>query len=87
MKIALLFILPLLATALPAQQPLRFAPAFRHYSTDQGLPDNWVYGIYQDKTGYIWVSTNHGVCRFNGYDFEQFPDTAYANLTAVMTGL
>ncbi len=76
----------LLAAALPAQQPLEFTPAFRNYTTDDGLPNNWVYDIYQDKTGYIWIATDHGVCRFNGYTFEQFPDTLYTNLTSVMNG-
>lgn len=66
-------------------QQLTFAPAFRNYSTDQRLPNNWVYGILQDRAGYIWVSTNHGVCRFNGYEFEQFADTLYTNYTSVMS--
>jgi ligand-binding sensor domain-containing protein len=73
-------------TLLPAQQPLRFAPAFRNYTTDQGLPNNGVYDIYQDKTGYIWIASNQGICRFDGYTFEQFPDTLYTNSTPVMTG-
>jgi len=76
----------LYCTRLLAQQNLEFAPSFRNYSTDQGLPQNWVYNILQDRKGYIWVSTNLGVCRFNGYSFEQFPDTLFSNLTSVMTG-
>jgi len=75
----------LLSAALAAQEPVRFAPVFRNYSTDQGLPDNWVYGILQDRRGYLWVSTEKGVCRFDGYSFHQFPDTLHANETAVMT--
>ncbi len=86
MKTAPLFALLCCCAALPAQQALEFAPVFRNYTTDQGLPNNWVYDIYQDKTGYIWIATDHGVCRFNGYRFEQFPDTLYTNLTSVMTG-
>lgn len=82
--IAVAFLLvPLL---LPAQQPLRFAPAFRNYTTDQGLPNNGVYDIYQDKTGYIWIASNRGICRFDGYTFERFPDTLYTNVTSIMTG-
>ncbi|MBK9335760.1 MAG: histidine kinase [Lewinellaceae bacterium] len=74
------------ATLLSAQQPLRFAPAFRNYTTDHGLPNNWVYDIYQDHTGYLWIATDHGVCRFDGYTFKQFPDTLNTNLTSVLTG-
>jgi ligand-binding sensor domain-containing protein len=62
-----LFALLLLAAALPAQQPLHFSPVFRNYTTDQGLPNNWIFGIQQDRRGYLWVSTQKGVCRFDGY--------------------
>lgn len=85
-KKPLLFTLTLLFHNLLAQQALEFAPSFRNYSTDQGLPHNLVYDIYQDKTGYLWVATNEGMCRFNGYAFEQFRDTLYSNVTSVMTG-
>ncbi len=70
---------------LTAQQSLHFSPVFRNYSTDQGLPNNWIYAIEQDHEGYLWVSTDNGVCRFNGYRFEQFPDTLQANFTSVMS--
>jgi ligand-binding sensor domain-containing protein len=49
------------------------------------LPSNEVFAIEQDRQGYMWFGTNHGVCRFNGYTFEQFPDTMQANFTAVMS--
>ncbi len=84
LPIAVAFLLS--TTLLPAQQPLRFAPAFRNFTTDQGLPNNGVYDIYQDKTGYIWIASNQGICRFDGYTFERFPDTLYTNVTSVMTG-
>ena len=41
---------------------------FRHYKTEQGLPDNVVYGILPDNDGNIWLSTNKGLCRFNVRD-------------------
>lgn len=81
LKTLLLFFCPLCLFA----QQLTFTPAFRNYSTDQGLPNNWIFGILQDQAGYIWVSTHHGVCRFNGYEFEQFPDTLSANYSSVMS--
>jgi signal transduction histidine kinase len=31
----------------------------------QGLADNTVYGILQDAEGFLWVSTNNGLSRFN----------------------
>lgn len=66
-------------------QPWRFDPVFRNYTTDQGLPHNYAYGIQQDRQGYIWVATDAGVCRFDGHRFQQFPDTLYANQTSVLS--
>ena len=48
------------------------SPAFRHYTTDDGLPSSEVYFIIQDKKGYIWFATDMGVSRFDGCNFENF---------------
>jgi ligand-binding sensor domain-containing protein len=68
-----------------AQPNNDFTPVFRNYSTDQGLPDNWVFGIVQDQKGFIWTTTRQGVCKFDGYRFEQLRDTLLANQTSVLT--
>lgn len=46
--------------------------AFRHYTTDHGLPSSEVYFVLQDRIGYMWFATDNGVSRFNGYEFENF---------------
>ncbi len=38
---------------------------FRHLTTLDGLPGNYVMGILEDTFGNIWVSTNNGLSRFN----------------------
>ncbi|GAB2593774.1 sensor histidine kinase [Spirosoma areae] len=38
---------------------------FSHITTQQGLPSNWIIGITGDDHGYLWVSTNKGLCRFD----------------------
>jgi signal transduction histidine kinase/ligand-binding sensor domain-containing protein/DNA-binding response OmpR family regulator len=46
----------------------RFDPRtglFSHFTTQDGLPSNRVVGITGDKAGYLWVSTNKGLCRFD----------------------
>lgn len=43
-----------------------------HYTTKNGLPSNNCYYTAQDKKGYIWVSTDAGVSRFDGTVFENF---------------
>jgi signal transduction histidine kinase/CheY-like chemotaxis protein/AraC-like DNA-binding protein/ligand-binding sensor domain-containing protein len=44
---------------------------FTHYNTENGLPDNTVYGIVPEpvtgkqKSRAFWISTNRGIARFN----------------------
>ena len=45
---------------------------FDHYTKANGLSDNYVTGIAQDSTGYLWIATQWGLNRFNGYNFVQF---------------
>ncbi|HKZ74138.1 MAG TPA: two-component regulator propeller domain-containing protein [Steroidobacteraceae bacterium] len=36
-----------------------------NFAEAQGLPDATVYGIRPDRSGGLWVSTNHGLARFD----------------------
>jgi ligand-binding sensor domain-containing protein len=38
----------------------------------QGLPSDWITGILIDQKGYVWVATNAGLCRYNGYNFVTY---------------
>ena len=40
-------------------------PRFSHFTTDNGLPDNTVYGILPDGGGNLWLSTNNGLSKFD----------------------
>ena len=46
--------------------------AFEHLSMQQGLPSDWINSMIIDHKGYIWVGTNNGVSRYNGYDFVTY---------------
>jgi two-component system sensor histidine kinase ChiS len=39
--------------------------SFTHFGEDEGLPNNVIYGILEDEAGYLWISTNHGISRFD----------------------
>ncbi len=41
------------------------------YTTQDGLPHNYVLNISQDKNGYLWVGTVFGLCRYDGTQFLQ----------------
>lgn len=65
----------LLAITLILVQPTSLQAAgftFRHYEMKHGLSSNTVYGIIQDKEGYIWIGTDDGLNRFDGREFKVF---------------
>ncbi len=37
---------------------------FHHFTTDDGLPNNMVYGIVIDNSNNLWLSTNKGISQF-----------------------
>ena len=45
---------------------------FRHYSTDDGLPQYTIMDIIQDKKGYLWFATWDGLSKFDGYNFKNY---------------
>ncbi len=43
-----------------------------HYTMKNGLPSNEVYDVLEDSIGYIWLTTDNGLCRFDGYEFKTY---------------
>ncbi len=72
-KVLLALFASLLLTALNAQHP-----AWRNYTTADGLPSNEIYAMLQDSRGFLWFGTDLGLCRFNGYEFTRPVDTSAA---------
>ena len=48
------------------------AERVRFISPDNGLSNSHINLIYQDSKGYIWIATENGLNKFNGYEFEVF---------------
>lgn len=76
MSIKKLFIF-CVATVLTVFMPVRTAAAplefiFDHYSTDDGLPHNYISDIHQDSKGFIWLSTWYGLSRYDGNSFVNY---------------
>lgn len=68
----LYIIVSILFFQLPRAFPQNGGPKFEQISINQGLSDNRVGAIYQDKKGFLWLGTNGGLDRFDGYDFINY---------------
>lgn len=44
---------------------------FKQFSTDQGLPDKYIYSLTQDRDGFLWISTAKGLVCFDGQIFKK----------------
>ncbi len=44
----------------------------RHFYTSEKLSSNLITCICQDKTGYIWIGTEYGLNRYDGYRFTNY---------------
>lgn len=48
--------------------------AFRHITPRDGLPSGFIRTIVQDSKGFIWIGTNAGLARHDGYSTISFRD-------------
>ena len=65
--LALISALVLCATLVRAQKL-----AIRSYQVSDGLAHGGVTKIHQDAKGYLWIATNEGLSRFDGYRFTNY---------------
>jgi ligand-binding sensor domain-containing protein/signal transduction histidine kinase/CheY-like chemotaxis protein/AraC-like DNA-binding protein len=56
--------------------------SFKHYSINDGLSQNAVLNILQDRDDFIWIGTEDGLNKFDGYDF-----TIYKHISKDKTSL
>lgn len=45
---------------------------FERITTDNGLSSNHTSHIFQDRKGFLWISTQDGINRYDGYRFKHF---------------
>ncbi|PHN02714.1 hybrid sensor histidine kinase/response regulator transcription factor [Flavilitoribacter nigricans] len=55
-----------------AQGDLFVQHRFYQLNEEQGLINNVVNDIIQDTLGQVWVATNEGLFRYQGFEFQQF---------------
>jgi len=66
-SIAFLAIYLLIIGEIYSQQPV-----FKNYNVKDGLPSTETYCSFQDSKGFIWVLSDAGVARFDGYSFKTY---------------
>ena len=47
------------------------------WQTENGLPQNSVHALLQGVKGYIWIGTEGGLARFDGYRFQTYSNENY----------
>ena len=47
--------------------------SFTNFTTKDGLGNNIVWSILEDKTGKIWLGTDNGLCQYDGKNFTPVP--------------
>lgn len=62
-------LISVLAFLMPASL---FAQLGTLYNVSQNLSSSYVNQVYQDKMGFVWVSTEDGLNRYDGYTFMRF---------------
>lgn len=68
MQFVVAVLLALLLTQIGTAQRIRF----NTYSLSQGLSQSTVNAIVQDRQGFIWLGTQDGLNRFDGYGFKVY---------------
>ena len=58
---------------------------FERFTIDDGLSQNTVYKVFQDSRGYIWLGTQGGLDRFNGYEFKHYEHES-SDSTSIVNG-
>jgi len=62
---------------------------FERITSEQGLTSNRINGIVQCRSGFLWIATNNGLNRFDGFENKQYTkqidDTCSLSSNSVLT--
>ena len=73
------FLVPL--CLLCASLSLAQTPVMWHFGEEEGLPGTKIFDLFQDSRGYIWVGTDVGLVRYDGYQFRLYTNAAQNGLS------
>lgn len=84
--LAVLCLAPIPSTAMAEKDDFLGRPRFSELTSRDGLSQNSVVTITDDKHGNIWMGTNDGLNRYDGYDIRTYrhspedPNTVQSNI-------
>lgn len=55
-----------------AQLPYEKVSLYKHFTVEDGLPSNETYFVFEDSKGFIWIATDRGISRYDGYNFKNY---------------
>ncbi len=63
-----------LAVSASALDPIRTVSQYLHdsWGTERGFPGGTITAIAQTSDGYLWIGTDKGLVRFDGFNFRRF---------------
>jgi signal transduction histidine kinase/ligand-binding sensor domain-containing protein len=66
-----------------ATEPNPMVSQYSHHfwGTEKGFPIGTVSSIAQSADGYLWIGTDKGLVRFDGFDFRRFEQASDGSLT------
>jgi len=67
-----LWILLVLLLAISFQGAAEPSYIFHHLTTDNGLSNSNVQAILRDSLGFLWIGTESGLDRYDGYGFKVY---------------
>jgi len=66
-----LLLILLCSLAAPLARPAT-TEGFQRFGISDGLPNNLVFDVAEDKHHFIWVTTRNGIAKFDGSDFTTY---------------
>ncbi|MGE4287578.1 MAG: two-component regulator propeller domain-containing protein [Salinivirgaceae bacterium] len=75
----LLFLFIGLSVNAESESKLIKSSLFENYSVSNGLADEKIHCVFQDSKGWIWLGTDYGVLRFDGYQFSSLEHSSSAS--------
>ena len=60
--------------------------SIKRFSVKDGLPDNTIYHLAQDNTGFLWLGTPSGLVSYDGHEFKKYSNEPTSTYPLAFSG-